>query len=121
MNTSGWQPRNEAEAVGATAVLLEWLAAVEHRPLAGPEALAAWARADRTAFRAAFAAFAALPPRNAQLIDDAAGWLLGAGIRPDDHIAWLGSADDPCLAALAAIGGKLADTGHPFALAPAWP
>jgi hypothetical protein len=121
MNAAGWQPRDEVEAVGAVAVLLEWLAAVHARPLAGPAALAAWARADRPGFRAAFAAFAALPDTDARLLDDAAGWLLGAGIRPDDRVVWLGPPADPALAALAAIGGRLAPAGRPFTAVPTWP
>ena len=106
MCTSLWRPADEAAAVGAEAVLLEWLAAVDGRRLAGPEGLRDWARGDPAAFRAAFAAFAGL---GAGLAESAAGWLLGAGVRPDDRVMWRGAATDPCLAGLAAIGGTLTD------------
>lgn len=117
-----WRPADEPQAAGAVAVMLEWLAAVAHRPLAGPEALRAWARADRAAFRAAFARFAGLPADRPALLDAAAAWLLGGNIRPDTPIAWLGAPDDPALEALHAIGGRR-DAAAPrrFTALPDWP
>ncbi len=106
MCTSLWRPADEAAAVGAEAVLLEWLAAVRGATLAGPLGLRDWARRDPAAFRAAFSAFAGIAP---DLAASAAGWLLGAGVRPDDRVMWRGAATDPCLAGLAAIGGTLTD------------
>ncbi len=106
MCTSIGRPADEAAAVGAEAVLLEWLAAVWGRALAGPAGLRDWARRDPAAFRAAFCTFAGLAPG---LAESAAGWLLGAGVRPDDRVMWRGEATDPCLAGLAAIGGALTD------------
>jgi hypothetical protein len=106
MCTSLWRPADEAAAVGAEAVLLEWLAAVDGRRLAGPAALRDWARGDPAAFRVAFSTFAGL---DLGLAESAAGWLLGAGVRPDDRVLWRGAATDPCLAGLTAIGGALTD------------
>jgi len=102
--------------------LLEWLAAVWGRALTDPTGLRAWARGDAAGFRAAFAVFAGV---DAELAESAAGWLLGAGVRPDDRVLWRGDAADPCLAALAAIGGRL--TGEAarativLARPPVWP
>jgi len=122
MSTSKGRPADEATAVGAEAVLLEWLAAVGGRALAGPAGLRDWARSDPTAFRAAFSVFAGVEP---ELADAAAGWLLAAGVRPDDRVLWRGEAADPCLAGLAAIGGTLTDDPAQativLALPPAWP
>jgi hypothetical protein len=119
---SGWHPRNEAEAVGAQTVLIEWLAATGRRSLGQPADLRAWARGDPTAFRAAFCRFAGVPPG---LADAAAGWLLGAGLRPDDRVLWQGDPADPCLAALRALGGTLAteaaEASLVFARPPRWP
>ena len=61
---------------------------------------------DPAGFRAAFAAFARIDPAVA---DAAAGWLLGAGVRPDDRVRWTGAPADACLAGLAAIAGVLTD------------
>lgn len=117
-----WRPADESEVMGAEAVLLEWLAAVDGRPLAGPDALRAWARADRRAFRAAFARFAALPPDRPDLLDAAAAWLLGGAVRPDLPVAWRGADDDPALLALAAIGGHCNPASpRRFAALPDWP
>ncbi|CAH2600693.1 conserved protein of unknown function [Rhodovastum atsumiense] len=116
-------PRDETEAVGAEAVLLEWLRAVRGQALADPAALRAWARADPAAFRAAFAGFAGMTAA-AAVLDAAAGWLLGAGVRPDDRVFWAGDQADPALAGLAVTGAALvADpTGaRCFDRAPAWP
>ncbi len=117
-----WRPADESEALGAEAVLLEWLAAVDGRLLNGPDALRAWARTDRRAFRAAFARFASLPPDRPDLLDAAAAWLLGGEVRPDLPVAWLGVSGDPALLALAAIGGRC-DLASPrrFAALPDWP
>jgi hypothetical protein len=106
MCTSLWRPADEAAAVGAEAVMLEWLAALCGRRLAGPTGLRDWARADPAAFRVAFCAFAGVAPGQAE---SAAGWLLGAGVRPADRVLWRGAASHPCLAGLAAIGGTLTD------------
>ena len=103
MFTSPLCPNREAAAVGAEAGLLEWLAAVRGITLPDPAALRAWARDNPAGFRAEFAAFARIDPAVAQ---DAAGWLLGAGVRPDDQVRWTGDPADPCLAGLAAIGGR---------------
>ncbi len=117
-----WRPANESAAVEAEAVLLEWLAAVRGLPLADPTALRAWARRDPTAFAAAFAAFAGIPPA---LAAPAAGWLLGTGVRPDDRVLWRGNPTDPALAALAAIGGSLSDNPAEATITldepPVWP
>ncbi len=122
MCTPPWRPANEPASVNAESVLLEWLAAVRGMGVNGPDGLRDWARRDPAGFRAAFCAFARIDPAVA---DAAAGWLLGAGVRPDDRVHWTGKARNPCLAALAAIGGVLtADpagativTGRP----PIWP
>jgi hypothetical protein len=122
MSTSKGRRADEATAVGAEAVLLEWLAAVGGRALAGPAGLRDWARADPAAFRAAFAVFAGVEPG---LAETAAGWLLGAGVRPDDRVLWRADAADPCLAGLAAIGGTLtedpAEATIVLARPPVWP
>ena len=120
-----WRPKDETEAVGAEAVLLEWLAAVHGLALSGPAALRGWACADRPAFQAAFAAFAGLPAEDAELLEAAAGWLLGAGLRPDDRVLWTGPPDDPCLRGLESTGARRA-TGEAGATrrlhrAPVWP
>jgi hypothetical protein len=60
MADPAWRPRSEAEAVGAQAVFLEWLAAVHGIVLAGPAALAGWRRDAPAAFAAAISAFAGL-------------------------------------------------------------
>ncbi len=106
MCTPNWRPADETASVGAEAVLLEWLAATRSILLEGPPGLRAWARRDPGGFRAAFAAFARIDPAVA---DAAAGWLLGALVRPDDRVHWTGDPDDACLAGLAAIGGSLTD------------
>jgi hypothetical protein len=117
-----WHPPDEAAAVGAEAVLLEWLAAVAGRSLTGPAGLRDWARRDLAAFHAAFSTFAGVPPA---LAEAAAGWLLGAGVRPDDRVMWNGDPNDPCLAGLAAIGGSLtkvaAEATITLAAPPVWP
>jgi diadenosine tetraphosphatase ApaH/serine/threonine PP2A family protein phosphatase len=122
MFTSIGRPADEATAVGAEAVLLEWLAAVCGRALAGPAGLRDWARSDPAAFRAAFAIFAGVDTGLAEI---AAGWLLGAGVRPDDRVLWRADAADPCLAGLAAIGGTLTDDPAEATLVlaqpPVWP
>jgi hypothetical protein len=116
------RPADEAAAVSAETVLLEWLQAVHGRGLAGPAELRAWARRDPGGFRAAFAAFARIDPA---LSGPAAGWLLGAGVRPDDRVRWTGDPADPCLAGLAAISGVLTDDPARATItrgrAPAWP
>ena len=112
MQPSPWRPPDEAASAGAEAVLLEWLAAVRGRVLPGPAGLRDWARTDRPAFRAAFAAFAGLPASDTGLLDAAAAWLLGAAIRPDDRVLWKGPADDPGLRALAVTGAaRVTDPG----------
>jgi len=122
MSTWKGRPTDEATAVGAEAVLLEWLAAVCGRDLADAAGLRDWARNDPAAFRAAFSVFACVEPG---LAEAAAGWLLGAGVRPDDRVLWRADAADPCLAGLAAIGGTLTDDPAEativLALPPAWP
>ena len=119
---TGLQPRNERDAVGAESVLIEWLAATHRRSLRRPADLRAWARDDPTAFRAAFCRFAHVPP---DLADAAAGWLLGAGLRPDDRVLWRGDPADPSLAALRALGGTLAtdpaEASLVLASPPLWP
>ena len=105
MSTPLWRPPDETASVGAEAVLLEWLDATGRCHPANPAGLRDWARHEPAAFGAAFAAFARIDPA---LADDAAGWLLGAGVRPDDLVMWSGDPAAPCLAALAAIGGLLA-------------
>ena len=99
-------PSDEAASVGAESVLREWLAAVRGVPLGTAAALRAWARHDPAAFRTEFAAFARIDPA---LAEAASGWLLGAGVRLDDRVMWTGDPADPCLAGLAAIGGRLAE------------
>ena len=112
----------EAAAVGGEAVLLEWLAAVRGSAPDGKAALRAWARQDPAGFRAAFAAFARI---GADVADAAAGWLLGGGVRPDDVVLWTGDADDPCLAGLAAIGGRRTEQAAQATMVrdrpPVWP
>ncbi len=61
---------------------------------------------DPAGFLAAFAAFARINPAVAQA---ASGWLLGAGVRPNDRVRWTGAPSDACLAGLAAIAGALTD------------
>ncbi len=116
------RPASETASVGAEAVLLEWLAAVRGVALQGPAALQAWAQRDSTGFRAEFAAFARIDPGVAAA---AAGWLLGAGVRPDDRVLWTGNPADPCLAGLAAIGGRRTDLPAQATivrdLPPVWP
>ncbi len=111
----------ERQAVGAAAVLREWLAAVEGRHLT-EAALAAWARREPEAFAAAFARFARVPP---DLAFAAAAWLLGPGVRPDDRVLWRGKPDPHALAALAALGGRLAANAAEATLVvaalPPWP
>ena len=87
---------------------MEWLAATRGFCPGSPSRLRDWARDDQTSFRAVFAAFANLDP---DLVEAAAGWLLGAGVRPDDRVMWTGDPADPCLAGLAAIAGRFA--AHP--------
>ena len=115
-------PSDEAASVGAESVLLEWLAAVRGMKLDGAAALRAWAQANPARFRSDFAAFARIDPA---LAEAASGWLLGAGVRPDDRVMWTGNPDDPCLAGLAAIGGRLAaDQGQATIVCdrpPVWP
>ena len=122
MCTSVWRPADEETAVGAETVLLEWLAAVCGRALTNPAGLRDWARGDPAGFRTAFVAFAGV---DAELVESAAGWLLGAGVRPDDWVLWRGDAADPCLAGLEAIGGRLtADAARATivrARPPVWP
>ena len=122
MQSSPWRPGNEAETVGGEAVLLEWLAATRSLPLDGPAGLRDWARQHPASFRAAFAAFAGVAP---DLADAACGWLLGAGLRPDDSLYWTGDPADPCLAGLTAIDGvRTADPAratHVLGIAPVWP
>lgn len=122
MCTPPLRPTAEAASVGAEAVLLEWLAAVHGVDLDGPAALRAWAQRDRAGFRAAFAAFAGIDPGVAEM---AAGWLLGAGVRPDDLVLWTGDPADPCLAGLAAVGGRRAEQPGQATivrdLPPVWP
>jgi hypothetical protein len=122
MCTHPWRPADETASVGAEAVLLEWLAAVRGLPLDGPGALRDWAGRDPAGFCAAFAVFALLDPAVACA---AAGWLLGAGVRPDDRVRWNGEPAAPCLAGLAAIGGILSDDEQTATIVldrcPVWP
>ena len=122
MCTSTLPPTREAASVSAESVLLEWLAAVRSLGFNDAAALHAWARHDPPGFRAAFAGFARVDPAVA---DSAAGWLLGAGLRPDDRVWWAGDPADPCLAGLAAIGGRRAASAAQATLvrdcAPVWP
>lgn len=57
-----WRPVSEAEAVGARAVVIEWLRAVHGIVLDGPAALAAWRHDRPAAFAAAISRFAGLDP-----------------------------------------------------------
>jgi hypothetical protein len=57
-----WRPADEAGAVATISVFLEWLRAVRHIVLPGPEAVPAWAAAEPAAFAAALADFAGLAP-----------------------------------------------------------
>jgi hypothetical protein len=106
MDTPAWRPQDEKATVSAEAVLLEWLAAIRGFVPGGPAGLRDWARHNPGEFRAAFSAFARIDP---ELAHSAAGWLLGAVVRPDDRVLWTGDTADPCLAGLAAIGGVLTD------------
>src|SRR5664279_3406558 len=98
---------DENRAVGAEAVLLEWLRAVHRLPLADVAALRDWAARDPAAFREAFAAFAGTDAADTARLEAAAGWLLGAGIRPDDRVKWTGDPADPWLEGRTVTGAAL--------------
>jgi hypothetical protein len=123
MPAAPWFPSDEAEAVSARAVFIEWLRATGRRLHADPADIQAWRKADPTAFRAAFATFAGIdptaPPRDAlrrpapeeylafldttrieDFVDAIAAHLLDANTRPDDQLTWTGS---PALWPLAAL------------------
>jgi hypothetical protein len=98
---------DENRAAGAEAVLLEWLCAVRGLALADVAALRLWAAREPAAFRAAFAAFTGIDVADTTFLQAAAGWLLGAGIRPDDLVRWTGDPADPWLEGRAVTGAAL--------------
>jgi len=123
MPVAPWFPSDEAEAVSARCVLIEWLRATGRRPHTDPADIQAWRKTDPSAFRAAFANFAGIdptaPPRDAlrrpapdeflafldttgvaDFLDAVAAHLLDANTRPDDQLTWTGP---PALWPLAAL------------------
>ena len=123
MTVPPWFPSDEAEAVSARTVFIEWLRATGRMADADPATVAAWRKTDAQTFREAFAAFAGIDPtapaRDAlrkaapedwrpfvdatampEFLDAVAAHLLDAGTRPDDRLVWTGA---PALWPLAAL------------------